>query len=195
MKNILYKNLIILVIIGLASFVIIETLILMEARKKEINKVDYVIVLGARLYGDKPAPALEERLKTASKYLAKNEDISVVVTGGQGDNEDIPEAEAMAKYLINNGIAENRIIIENKSTSTFENLKFCLDILRDMGEKEDLEVLIVTNDYHLFRSKFLARRLGMIPYRLPAKTPPAMILSSYIREYFAVIKSFLVDRR
>ena len=195
MKNILYKNLIILIIIGLVSFVIIETLILMEGRKKEINKVDYVIILGARLYGDKPAPAIEERLKTARKYLAKNENISVVVTGGQGDNEDIPESKAMAKYLIDNGIDETRIIIEDKSTSTYENLKFSLGILRNMGEKSGLEVLIVTNDYHLFRSKFLANRLGMIPYGLPAKTPPAMILSSYIREYFAVIKSFLVDRR
>ena len=195
MKNTIYKFLIILIIIGITSFVIIETLILIEGREEEINNVDYVIVLGARLYGDKPAPALEERLKAASKYLVENEDISVVVTGGQGDNEDIPEAEAMAKYLIDSGIAENRIIIEDKSTSTFENLKFSLDILRDMGEKEDLQVLIVTNDYHLFRAKFLAKRLGMTPYGLPAKTPSTMILSAHIREYFAVIKSLLIDRR
>lgn len=194
MKNTIYKKLILLIIIGLASFIIIESLILMEGRKKEIDTVDYVIILGARLYGDKPAPALEERLKTAREYLAENEGVNVVVTGGQGNNEDIPEAEAMARYLIDNGIDENRIVIEDQSTSTFENLKFSLDILRDKGEKEGLEILIVTNEYHLFRAKFLAKRLGMVPYGLPAKTPPSMFVTAYVREYFAVVKSFFIDK-
>lgn len=193
MKNTGYRILIILLIIGLSSFIVIESLIFIEGRKREINEVDYAIVLGARLYGDKPAPALERRLKAASAYLEKNEDVNVVVSGGQGDNEDIPEAEAMAKYLVHNGIAENRIIIEDKSTSTFENLKFSLDILRDMGGKEDPEVLIVTNDYHLFRAKFLAKRLGMKAYGLAAETTAGAIVPSYVREYFAVIKSFFVD--
>src|SRR5699024_638713 len=115
-KNTIYRKLILLIIIGFASFIIIESLILMEGRNKEIDTVDYVIILGARLYGDKPAPALEERLKTAREYLAENEDINVVVTGGQGNNEGISEAEAMAKYLIDNGIDKNRIIKEDKST-------------------------------------------------------------------------------
>ena len=194
MKNNVYRILIILIIIGLTSFAIIESLILMEGRKEDIKGVDYVIVLGARLYGDKPSPALERRLKAARAYLIENEELRVVVSGGQGDNEDIPEAEAMAKYLMDNGIDENRIIKEDKSTSTFENPNFSLDILRDIEEKQDIEILIVTNDYHLFRAKFLANRLGIISYGLPAKTPPSIIVTSHIREYFAIIKSFLFDR-
>lgn len=190
----LFRILAILIIIGLASFIIIEGLIIIEARKKEINKVDYVIVLGARLYGDIPAPALKERLKAAKDYLLDNEEVDVIVTGGQGADEDIAEAEAMSKYLIDSGIGMDRIIIEDKSTSTFENLKFSLDILGDSEDNQEIEVLIVTNDYHLFRSKFLAKRLGMLPYGLPAKTPPSMIPWAYIREYFAVIKSALLDR-
>ena len=194
MKSTAFRMLAILIVIVLASFIIIESLIIIEARKKEINKVDYVIVLGARLYGDIPAPALKERLKAAKDYLLDNEEVDVIVTGGQGADEDIAEAEAMSKYLIDNAIGIERIIIEDKSTSTFENLKFSLDILGEKEDNQELEVLIVTNDYHLFRSKFLAKRLGMLPYGLPAKTPPSMIPWAYIREYFAVIKSALLDR-
>lgn len=192
-KNI-SKILIILIVIGLASFLIIEGLILMEGSKSPTNKVDYVIILGARLYGSVPSPALSERLKVAKDYLTDNEDVKVVVSGGQGEDEYIPEAEAMAKYLINNGIDEGRIIIEDKSTSTFENLQFSLETIRENDDKDDLQVLVVTNKYHIFRAKFLAKRLGMNPYGLPAKIPPTIVVQSYIREYFAVIKSFLFDR-
>lgn len=195
MKKTLSKLLIILIIICLASFIIIEGLILMEANKGvETNKVDYVIVLGARLYRDLPSPALVERLKVAKDYLKENKDIKAVVSGGQGDDESIPEAKAMKKYLIDNGIEEDRIIIEDESTSTFENLQFTYNIIREFDDKEDLEILIVTNKFHIFRAKFLAKRLGMIPYGLAAETPPTVILQSYIREYFAVIKSFVFDR-
>ena len=193
MKTI-FKILIILIIIALASFIIIEGLILIEGSKIEANKVDYVIVLGARLYGDIPSPALLERLKVAKEYLIENEDIKVVVTGGQGEDEYIPEAEAMAKYLMDNGIQKDRIIIEDKSTSTFENLQFGLDIIREFDDNEDLEVLIVTNKFHMFRAKSLGNRLGMTTYGLPSKTPPTIVLQSYIREYFAIVKSFIFDR-
>ncbi len=194
MKKYILRLFIMLIIIGLASFVVIEGLILMVGNKSATNKVDYVIILGARLYGSVPSPALSERLKVAKEYLTENEDVKVVVSGGQGVDEHIPEAEAMAKYLIANGIEEERIIIEDKSTSTFENLKFSLDIIRELDEKEDLEVLLATNKYHIFRAKFLAKRLGMIPYGLPAEIPPTIVIQSYIREYFAVIKSFIFDK-
>ena len=124
MKKTISQILLILILMGLASFIIIEGLIFIEGNKEATNKVDYVIILGARLYGDIPSPALRERLIVAKDYLVDNEDVKVIVTGGQGEDELIPEAEAMAKYLVNNGIEENRIIIEDQSTSTFENLQF-----------------------------------------------------------------------
>jgi uncharacterized SAM-binding protein YcdF (DUF218 family) len=195
MKKIVARILIILIIIGCVSFIMIEGLILIEGSKVATNSVDYVIILGARLYGDTPSPALLERLKIAKDYLIKNKDVKVVVSGGQGEDEYIPEAQAMANYLIDKGIDEERIIIEDKSTSTFENLQYSLDNIRELNDKEDLEVLLVTNKYHIFRTKFLAKRLGMIPYGLPAKILPTIINQSYIREYFAVIKSFIFDRQ
>lgn len=194
MKRILYKTLLGIFIIVLISIVIIEGLILFEGFRTSNEEVDYVIVLGARLYGDIPSPALMERLKVAKDYLLENEDVTVVVSGGQGPDESISEALAMSKYLMNNGVGNNRIIMEDKSTSTFENLRFSLEKIKKQDDRDNIKVLIATNKYHVFRAKFLARRLGMEPYGLPAKIPFTIILNSYVREYFSVLKSWVVDR-
>ncbi|WP_200804836.1 YdcF family protein [Anaerosalibacter sp. Marseille-P3206] len=194
MKKIMARILITLLSILAISFIIIESLIIIEGRNMSTKKVDYVIVLGARLYGDKPSPSLQERLSIAREYLIENNDIKVVVSGGQGIDEDVSEAQAMEKYLVDNGIENDRIILEDKSTTTFENLKFSLDKIREVDDKENISILIATNRYHVFRSKLLAKRLGAIPYGLPAKTPPTIILYSHIREYLAVIKSFFFDK-
>lgn len=194
MRKIIFRVSIIMIIIFLISFIMIEGLIFLEGERMTSEKVDYVIVLGARLYGDIPSPALHERLKVAKEYLLDNENINVIVSGGQGSNELISEASAMENYLVENGIDSDKIIVEDNSTSTFENLKYSLDKIREVDDKENLKVLIATNKYHLFRAKFLAKRLGMIPYGLPAEIPPSIIVQQYIREYFAVIKSFVFDR-
>lgn len=194
MKIFIYKFTIIVFLILLSSVIIIESLILMEGSKPQDKKVDYLIVLGARLYGKTPSPSLLERLKVSLKYLENNKQVKVVVSGGQGADEDIPEAIAMSKYLIDKGIDKNMIIIEDKSTNTFENLSLSLDKIREVDDSVDIEVLIATNKYHIFRSKMLANRLGIKAYGLPAKIPPTTIFSSYVREYFAVIKSFFYDK-
>ncbi len=194
MKKVINKTLIFLITIAVISFMIVEVLILIEGRNEATEKVDYVIILGARLYGDIPSPALLERLKVSKDYLLENEDIMVIVTGGQGPDEYISEAQAMKNYLIENSIGDNRIIVEDKATTTFENLQFSLDKIKELDANSGLKILIATNKYHLFRAKFLAKRLGMEPYGLPAKIPPTIIIKSYIREYFAVIKSIIFDK-
>jgi uncharacterized SAM-binding protein YcdF (DUF218 family) len=183
-----------IIILFLASFIIVEGLIIVNGNVKNIDDVDYMIVLGARLYGDVPSPALHERLKVAEKYLQDDTDLKVIVSGGQGPDEYISEAEAMEKYLINKGIDKNRIVIEDKSTSTFENIRNSLNIIKEVDDLENPRVLLVTNKFHVFRSKLLANRLGARAYGLPAEIPPTIVIPQYIREYFAVIKSFIFDR-
>lgn len=194
MKKAMIRIVAALAIVCVVSFIMIESIIIMEGRNMKREKVDYVIILGARLYGSIPSPSLLERLKAAKEYLTENKDVTVVVSGGQGANEDIPEAYAMRKYLMENGIEDSRILIEDKSTSTFENLKMSLNKIREVDNRKNIKVLIVTNRYHVFRARFLAKRLGMIPFGLPAEIPPTTVIKSYIREFFAVIKSFLFDR-
>lgn len=150
------------------------------------NKHIYFIP-GARLYGKIPSPALEERLMTA--FHAGGKDAYYMVSGGQGHDEDIPEGEAMKLFLIEKGVSEDHIYAEFQSTSTYENLKQSLPVLREFHH-----VVVVTNRFHVGRTKMLARRLGLSVSGIGAPTPPTARLKSYVREVPAFIKSFLFDR-
>ncbi len=174
------------------SFVIIQTLIILGGKNESNVQVDYVIILGARLYGEAPSRSLLERIRTATYYLKKNKDIKVIATGGQGDNEDISEAEAIKRELVKNDIDIKRIIIEDKSRSTVENLKYSLEKIKEdgfLGKK--VRILLVTNGYHLYRSKKIATLLGYEGYGLPAKTPLISLPKSHIREFLSIIKFYI----
>lgn len=185
---------IIILLLATSSFALIEGILIYEGNKtEENNDIDYVLVLGARLYGTVPSPALTERLTKTIEYLESNPEVITIVCGGQGYNEDITEASAMEKFLIDRGIDATKIVKEEHSTSTFENIKNARDIIKEIDNSEEFNVLIVTSDFHVFRSKLLAERLGLSAYGLSAKTPEVTVFKSYIREYFAVIKSLIFD--
>ncbi len=188
------RIIVILLILFISSFVLIEGILIYEGRNQEEVDVDYVLVLGARLYGTVPSPALKERLNKTLEYLESNPDATTIVCGGQGHNEDITEALAMETFLVDKGIDNNLVIKEEYSTSTFENIKNAREIIGETDDRQDIKVLLVTSDFHVFRSKFLAERLGFKAYGLGAKTPEITVLKSYIREYFAVIKSLVFDK-
>ena len=117
------------------------------------KQVDYMIVLGAKVNGTSPSLSLQNRIDTAARYLKENEKTIVIVSGGQGPDEDISEAEAMRQGLVAQGIGAERIIIEDKSTSTYENMSFSKKLIPsglDTG-------LLVTNDYHLYRAQLISK--------------------------------------
>ena len=192
----LKRLLFIIVFVLLFSFLIIESLIIVNSFSNDDMPVDYMIILGAGLYGGEPSPSLRYRLQQALEYANKYPQVPIVVSGGQGSNEWISEAEAMQRFLVKHGIKEERIIKEDRSTNTGENLLFTREVIKYAGETERPKVMIVTSEYHMFRSKLLARRYGFIPYGICAPTPayPRYLKPLYyIREYFAVIKSFFFD--
>lgn len=182
-----------IIIIMLISFICIEALILNSTRSDEKKKVEYVIVLGAGLRGEQLSLSLYYRLNKALEYLNYNIQAKVIVSGGQGPGEDITEAEAMKRFLLDKGIHKNRILTEDKSTSTFENLLYSKRILEREDGFNDRKIMIITNDFHIFRAKLLASRLGFIPYGAPAKSVDYLKPYYYFREYFAVIKALLFD--
>ena len=177
-------------IVFFIPFILVQFLILSGGKNESDRQVDYIIILGGRVYGEKPSRSLNERIITAAKYLKEHKDIKVIASGGTGKGEEISEAEAIKRELIKNGIDETRIIKEDKSKSTIENLKFSLE---KIGEEravnnEKVKVLIVTNGYHLYRSKKTAELFGYEAYGLPAKTPLISIPKSYVREFLSIIK-------
>ncbi|NMB33292.1 MAG: DUF218 domain-containing protein [Clostridium sp.] len=175
------------------SFVLIEGLIILSSASDNNVEVDYLIILGTGLRGDEIPQTFKNRLDQGLKYLNDNPDIMVVVSGGQGPGESISEAEAMRRYLTDNGVDEDRIILEDKSTSTAENMKYTANILENLTGRQDYRVMIATNEFHLFRSKILAKHNGFTPYGISASTTPYIMPNSFIREYFAVVKSLVFD--
>lgn len=181
-----------LFVVALISFIFMECLILINGVSNEKEKVDYIVVLGAGLKYDKLSPILRDRLIKTLEYGA-DKNIPIVVSGGQGEDEALSEASAMKNYLIINGIDKKRIIMEDKSTSTYENLKFTNEILSKINGNKTIKIAIVTNRFHQFRSKLIAKNLGLKPYSIVSYTDVVLIPKYYIREYFALMKTIIKD--
>lgn len=185
-----------LVAIMLLIFIIIESAIVIYP-KSDLSYSDYVIVLGAGVNGVRPSLTLKQRLEATIKYVNnQNREVKVIVSGGQGKGEDISEAEAMKRYLVNSGVNEKLIIMEDKSTTTRENLIFSSDILERESLKNisDIKVKIITSDFHAFRSNMIAKSLN---YRgnsfYTNRTAPFLVPVMYCREFLAVIKYYLLN--
>lgn len=190
----LKKVLIPVAVIVLVIFAVLEAVVISGAVQKDRTKADYIVVLGAGLRGDQLSLTLKQRLDAT---LTCEQGETIVVTGGQGWNETIPEAVAMKKYLVEQGIPDNRVLEESKSTNTNENLDNAKQMIEAHSGKalSDLKVKIISSDYHCFRAKMIAKRHGYEKVTsYGAETHPLLIPSFYTREGMALIKSFLCDR-
>ena len=181
-----------IIIISVIVFIIIEGLIIHEVNNKYNKRSDFLIVLGARLYGDKPAPLLRYRLDAAVEYHQKFPDVPIIVSGGQGHGENITEAKAMKDYLINKGIDEPLIIEENKSTNTNENIIYSKKII-ETSTTEDYEVVIITNGFHCYRSKLLANKHGLEAHTYAARENLDTAPHYYLREFFGCLKDMILS--
>lgn len=154
---------------------------------------DAVIVLGASVNGDKVSRTLACRLDKTVEYSKKNQGALIIVSGGQGTQEDVTEGFAMEQYLIKKGIPEDRIIKEEKATSTYENFKFSKEIL-DNHFKEPYTCAYITNRFHLYRAGKLGEETGLNARKLGADMDLYFVPSCYFRETLAVIKLWILKR-
>lgn len=147
----------------------------------------YLIVLGAGVNGDVPSRSLQDRIDAAVQYMNTHPDAVAIVSGGQGDGENITEAQCMYQEMVSAGIAPERIWMEPKATSTLENLRYSLDVIKENTGSLPQKVAVVSSEYHLHRAAIFARRLGVEPELVPAITPNIALRSNYyLREIFAV---------
>ena len=183
----LWRICLVLVCIGFIYFIIVEIPIIKNARTDENPERDYLIVLGAAVHGDKPSLALENRLKGAMDYLNKYPQSIAIVSGGQGKGELLSEAQMMYDYLTDHGIDPERILTENKSTSTKENLLYSFEIIKSRGDNPDGNIAIVSSCYHLYRAKSMAEMLGAEAAGVAGYWDyPIATLNYFIREAFGV---------
>ncbi|MBE5940350.1 MAG: YdcF family protein [Lachnospiraceae bacterium] len=179
--------------VAIICFMILIGMIISGMNARPDKVVDYLIVLGAKVDKKRITKSLRKRLEKATEYLKENPDTIVIVSGGKGKGEDITEAEAMAGYLSLAGIEEYRIIKEDKSTSTKENLQMSYNIIREQN-KDASYIAVTTNNFHIFRAVAIAKKLGIKNvYGLAAKADPILIINYIFRECAAVIKEIMLD--
>lgn len=148
---------------------------------------DYLIVLGAGVNGSTPSLSLQDRIYAARDYLQAHPDVICVVSGGQGPGEDITEAQCMFRELTKAGIPQEQIWLEEKSTSTRENIAFSLDLIEEKTGQRPHTAGILSSEYHLYRAQLVAKEQGLSPIGVPAKTSwPHLHLSYFLREIFVV---------
>ena len=169
--------------------VIVETGCMIGACRKAPRENATVVVLGCRVYGERASLMLRERLDAAYEYLENDPEAMCVVSGGRGSGEDISEAECMYRYLVEKGIEPERIYKEDKSTSTEENMKFSLEVIKENNLDEN--VAIITNEFHLYRAGLLAEDCGLSFGTAPAQTAVWLLPTYYVRELYAILAEWV----
>lgn len=177
----------ILVVIGLIYVGLLQFKISQYSHMEAPKNADYLIVLGARVKGTVPSLAFASRINAAADYLKKNKNTVVIASGGKGPGEDISEAESVKSELLKKGISEDRIILEDQSTDTYENIDFSKKLIPQNAKLG----LVVTNTFHLYRAISIAHDQDLDVQGLPAKTPQSAVIKSYTREYLAITKFYL----
>lgn len=171
-------------------FAVTELMIIRGMSAGKDGSYPYLIVLGAQVDGRRVTDSLRRRLDRAEKYLKEYPETIVIVSGGMGNQEEIPEAEAMEGYLLEKGIEGKRILKENRSRTTKENLIFSRAYIEDM----DRPVGIVSNNFHLYRAVCYARKAGYgHPCPLAADCRLLLLPNYMTREFFAVWKMWLTN--
>ncbi|WP_081604074.1 YdcF family protein [Paenibacillus shenyangensis] len=181
----------------LLSFIICEALVLSQFDRDDSNSSHnpYVLILGSGLKeGDQLPVTLRQRVDTGLVYWQQHRDSKIIVSGGQGVDETVPEAVAMRDYLLKQGVPPGAILLESRSTSTYENLLFSqkvIDADRDTASGT-YNAIIVTSNYHMYRARYIAEHLGYTAYDgISSPSPLRLIPVSVLREYLAMIKTVL----
>lgn len=154
----------------------------------ETEQADVFIVFGCKTFGYTPSFALQKRLDKAYDLLEANPDAKAVLSGGKGDDETVSEAESMRAYLVKKGISEDRLITEDKSTSTITNIRYSMEIIQKNG-LDGKKISAVSNDFHIKRILKQAKQCGFDIYASPAKMPAGFrLLQNLTREYMVYVR-------
>lgn len=157
-------------VLGLLVVAVTEVFIIRASLGDPREQVAYMVVLGAKVRDSGPSMALWERIRAAADYLEEHPDTIAIVSGGQGPDEPMTEAKAMYEELLALGIDPDRVWMEEKATSTWENLNFTLDMIEEKTGERPTKLGILSSEYHLFRAKLFAKECGVEAVGIPART-------------------------
>ena len=185
-----YVRILIGIIFCIPCVVTIALVVFGRANTASFNE-DVVIVLGAGIQGETVSGKLAKRLDQAVAYSSKNPHAMILVCGGQGPEEDITEALAMERYLLDKGVRQERIFKEDQSTSTYENLANAKPIL-ESHYPQGFSGVLITNDYHIYRAVAYARQIGITVRYIGVQTKWYDIPANSLREMLAIVKLWVM---
>lgn len=189
----IFRIICIMLILGIIAAAVTAIFIIRGAFPAQPADCEYIVVLGAGVRGTVPSLSLQERINAAYDYLLSHPNTIAVLSGGQGPGEDITEAACIYRELTNKGIEGSRLLIEDKSASTIENLRFSLALLEETLGKRPTRIGIISSEYHLFRASLFAKELQVESCGIPAKTSWfALKVNYFLREIVAVWKFYVL---
>lgn len=173
---------------ALACFLVVEGLIVSGFFAEGSGKLPYIVVLGAQMKENGPSVALAKRLDRAYAYLEENPDTLCVLSGGKGTNEPVSEAEGMYAYLVEKGVGPERLILEDASRNTVQNIQNSRELIPDGIER----IGVVTSNFHVFRGVRLAKANGFPEAEgIAAPSGVYFLPNNMLREFFGVMKDWL----
>ncbi len=174
----------VLAVLFLCVFLLVEAAVISGLSAKGEPDLDYLVVLGAAVKGTEPGEALRLRIKAAARYLEANPRTVAIVSGGRGPGEEITEAECMERELLRLGIPPERIVQENRSRSTAENIRFSYELMSGQTAR----VGVLSNNFHIFRAVAIARKQGNHPVCGIAAPYSGVLLPHYmVREFMTLV--------
>ena len=166
---------------------VLTGLLIMNAASGDPGSFQYLVVLGCSVNGDTPSPMLSDRIRAAHAYLTAQPDVNCIVSGGKGNGENPSEAQCMYNELTRLGIDGSRILLEDKTTSTRENLAYSMTLLEEITGTRPETVGILSSEFHLLRAHMFAREQNVTAVCISAATSrPAVFWKYFFREILMV---------
>lgn len=197
MKSKWVKALIALILVGVLVFGALLGAVLHGSYDHVEGEPKVMVVLGCQVKPWGPSILLQDRINKAAEYLQDHPDVIVVASGGQGQDEHISEAQAIYDGLVEQGIDESRILQEDQSYNTIQNLRNSMELLEKNGYDIEDDMIVVSNGFHLTRVRMLWNRIHGNDDNLSTLAAPSSHVPSrykmYVREPIALVKSFILD--
>lgn len=150
------------------------------------------VVFGAKVREDGPTKTLAARLSRAAELMAEDTDGVVVVSGGQGTDEPVTEAECMRDYLVSLGVDPERILMEPKAHNTKENIEYSVRLIEESG-LSGRNIVCVSSDTHIPRIRLMCKRAGVDAFYVKSETPEkAYLFTTWVREYLSYVKMLVM---
>ena len=172
-------------VIGIILAVAISVLMIRASYDPPKDENTTVVVLGCKVKDGAPSRMLRRRLDAAYEYLSQHESVCAVVSGGKGDDEVISEAQCMKEWLVEKGIAPERIYMEDRSVNTEENLRFSREIISEKGLPD--KITLITDSYHQLRAEMIAEKQDIKAYNISGSTSWYLVPTYWVREWFGVV--------